>query len=240
MTLPVAILAGGLGTRLRPVTQSIPKALMPVAGRPFIEHQLGLLRRQGYTEVVVCAGHLGEMIERHLGDGARWGMNIQFAFDRPKLLGTGGALRRALPKLGPAFFVLYGDTYLPCDFPRVEQTFLSSGLPALMTVFRNEDRWDRSNAVFREGKVVQYDKRNRAAGMQHIDYGLGALRSAALEPYPDGAAFDLGELYGALAAQGRLAGLEARERFYEIGSTAGLAEAERFLATHSCAGPDSP
>jgi NDP-sugar pyrophosphorylase family protein len=239
MTLPVAILAGGLATRLRPVTEKIPKALVPVAGHPFIEHQLALLRRQGYTEVVVCAGHLGEMLERHLGDGARWGMKIRFAFDGPALLGTGGALRRALPMLGPAFFILYGDSYLPCDFRRVEQVFLSGRTPALLTVFRNEDRWDRSNVVFREGKVVRYDKRNPSTEMQHIDYGLGALRSAALEPYQHGAAFDLGDVYASLAAQGRLAGLEVRERFYEIGSAAGLADTERFLATHSSVEPAS-
>jgi len=239
MTLPVAILAGGLATRLRPVTEKIPKALVPVAGHPFVEHQLALLRRQGYTEVVVCAGHLGEMIEQHLGDGARWGMKIRFAFDGPTLLGTGGALRRALPKLGPAFLVLYGDSYLPCDFRGVEQAFLSSRMPALLTVFRNEDRWDRSNVAFREDKVLRYDKRNPSAEMQHIDYGLGALRSAALEPYPDGTAFDLGDVYAGLAAKGDLAGLALGQRFYEIGSAAGLADTERFLSTHSSVEPAS-
>jgi NDP-sugar pyrophosphorylase family protein len=239
MSLPVAILAGGLAKRLRPVTEKLPKALVPVAGHPFIEHQLALLRRQGYTEVVVCAGHLGEMLEQHLGDGSRWGMSIRFAFDGPGLLGTGGALRRALPRLGAAFFVLYGDAYLPCDFRRVEQAFLASRLPALMTVFQNDDRWDRSNVVFRDGQVLRYDKRSHAAGMRHIDYGLGALHSAALESYQEGAAFDLGDVYAGLASQGRLAGLEVGERFYEIGSAAGLADAERFLSTHSCVEPAS-
>jgi NDP-sugar pyrophosphorylase family protein len=233
MTLPVAILAGGLATRLRPRTEQIPKALLPVAGRPFVEHQLALLRSQGYGEVVVCAGYLGEMLERHLGDGARWGMEIRYSFDGPQLLGTGGALRRALPKLGAAFFVLYGDSYLPCDFRAVEQAFVSSGLPALMTVFHNQGRWDTSNVVFRDGRILRYDKRDRSAEMQHIDYGLGALRSAALERYPEGSALDLAEVYAELAAQERLAGLEVSQRFYEIGSAAGLAETERFLATHA-------
>jgi N-acetyl-alpha-D-muramate 1-phosphate uridylyltransferase len=239
MTMAVAILAGGLGTRLRPVTQAIPKALVPVAGRPFVDHQLALLRRQGYTEVVVCAGHLGEMIEQHLGDGSRWGMKIRFAFDGPQLLGTGGALRRALPMLAPAFFVLYGDSYLPCDLRSVEQAFLSSGLPALMTVFRNEDRWDQSNVIFAQDKVIRYDKRNPSGAMRHIDYGLGALHAAVLESYQEGAAFDLGDVYAELAAQGRLAGLEVGERFYEIGSAAGLADTERYLSTHSSAEPAS-
>jgi NDP-sugar pyrophosphorylase family protein len=233
MTLPVALLAGGLATRLRPRTEQMPKALLPVAGRPFVEHQLALLRSRGYTEVVVCAGYLGEMLERHLGDGARWGMKIRFSFDGPQLLGTGGALRRALPLLGAAFFVLYGDSYLPCDFRAVEKAFAASGLPALMTVFHNQDRWDASNVVFRDGRIVRYDKRDRSAEMRHIDYGLGALRSSALERYPEGAALDLADLYAELAAQGRLAGMEVAERFYEIGSAAGLAETERFLASHA-------
>jgi len=235
MTLPVAILAGGLATRLRPATERLPKALIPVAGRPFIEHQLALLRRQGYRRVVICTGYLGEMIERQVGDGARWEMEIAFAYDGPALLGTGGALRRALPKLGSEFFVLYGDSYLPCDFGAVERAFAASRQPALMTVFRNQGRWDTSNVLLRDSRVVRYDKRQPSAQMQHIDYGLGALRDSVLESYADGVAFDLAEVYAALAESGRLAAFEVSERFYEIGSAAGLADAERFLS--SCAEP---
>ena len=235
MTLPVAILAGGLARRLGAVVASTPKALLMVAGRPFIEHQLALLRRQGYRRVVICAGHLGEMIERQVGDGARWDMEIAFSYDGPALLGTGGALRRALPKLGSEFFVLYGDSYLPCDFGAVERAFGASRQPALMTVFRNQGRWDTSNVLFRDGRVLAYDKRRPSAQMQHIDYGLGALRDSALQDYADGAALDLAEVYAALAASGHLAAFEVSERFYEIGSAAGLADAERFLS--SCAEP---
>jgi NDP-sugar pyrophosphorylase family protein len=233
VTLPVAILAGGLATRLQPLTDKIPKALVEVAGRPFIDHQLALLRAQGYARVVLCVGHLGEMIERHVGDGARDGMRILYVADGPKLLGTGGALRRALPELGPAFLVLYGDSYLPCDFALVERAFKSAGLPALMAVLKNDNRWDRSNVIYEGGRVLRYDKKTRLDAMRYIDYGLSALQAAVLESRADGEAFDLSDVFAALSEEGRLAGFEARERFYEIGSPAGLAETDRYLAAHS-------
>jgi len=233
MTLPVAILAGGLASRLRPITESIPKALVPVAGSAFIEHQLALLASQGYSRVVLCVGHLGEMIQAHLGDGASRGMQIEYAFDGPQLLGTGGALLRARPLLGDAFFVLYGDTYLPCDFRAVEQAFRDSLKPALMTVLRNDDKWDTSNTVFSDGRVLRYDKHARSPEMRYIDYGLGALKSDTLEGRPPHSPFDIGELYAKLAEQGELAGFQVHRRFYEIGSLQGLADAETYLKDHS-------
>lgn len=229
----MAILAGGQATRLRPITETIPKALVEVAGRPFVDHQLALLRAQGYTRVVLCVGYLGEMIERHLGDGAALGMQISYVMDGPRLLGTGGALRRALPQLGRVFFVLYGDSYLPCEFRGVESAFAASALPALMTVLKNENRWDRSNVVYGDGKIICYDKKKRVDGMRHIDYGLSAMRAEVLESREEGAVFDLADVFSALAAEGRLAGFEVGGRFYEIGSPAGLAETEEYLMTHS-------
>ena len=121
--LPVAILAGGLATRLGPLTQRLPKALLPVAGRPFIHWQLALLAQQGVTQVVLCAGHLGEQIQATVGDGSGFGMTVRYSFDGAVLLGTGGALKRALPMLGAAFFVLYGDSYLRCSFAAVEAAY---------------------------------------------------------------------------------------------------------------------
>jgi len=237
VTLPVAILAGGLATRLRPITEKIPKALVEVAGRPFIDHQLALLRAQGYTRVVLCIGYLGEMLERHLGDGARFGMDLAYVADGPKLLGTGGALRRALPLLGDAFFVLYGDSYLPCGFEAVEAAFRRSAMPALMTVLRNEDRWDTSNVVFRDAMVLRYDKKERSEAMRYIDYGLSAIKADALARYEDGAVFELADVFSTLASEGRLAGFEVSGRFYEIGSPAGLADTERYLSCHSLVEP---
>lgn len=227
--LPVAILAGGLATRLRPLTETIPKALVEVAGRPFIHHQLTALRQQGIEQVVLCLGYRGEMIEQEIGDGSAFDLDVCYAHDGPALLGTGGALRQALPLLGDAFFVLYGDSYLRCDYPAIEAAFRASGQPALMTVLENRDRWDQSNIIFRAGQIICYDKRQRNPEMQHIDYGLGIISATLLRNYPPNTAFDLADIYRELAETGRLAGYEVSERFYEIGSPQGLAETEEFL-----------
>jgi len=228
--LPVAILAGGLATRLQPVTQKIPKALIEVAGKPFIGRQLDYLSCLGITRVVACVGYLGEQIESAIGDGRAFGLAVEYSYDGPVLLGTGGALKRALPLLGERFFTLYGDSYLPCDFRAVQQAFLESGEPALMTVMHNEDQWDKSNVSFRDGRIVEYNKSAPGPEMTYIDYGLGILTAPALESYPKARAFDLSEVYHELSLAGRLAGFEVTERFYEIGSPQGLKEAETYFS----------
>ena len=226
---PVAILAGGLATRLRPLTEKIPKVLLPVAGKPFLAHQLALLRRQGIRRVVLCLGFLGEMVEREFGDGRAHGVELDYAFDGPKLLGTGGALRQALPKLGEKFFVLYGDSYLTTPFAPIADFFEHSGRRGLMTVYRNEGLYDTSNVVYRDGQIVVYDKQVRLPEMLHIDYGLSVFRASVFEERPAGEAFDLAEVMRQLVAKKDLAGFEVPERFYEIGSHAGLAELEALL-----------
>jgi len=231
ITLPVAILAGGLATRLRPVTEKVPKALLPIAGRPFIHWQLGLLAQQGVTEVVLCAGHLGEQIEAAVGDGSGFGLTVRYSFDGNTLLGTGGALKRALPKLGAAFFVLYGDSYLRCSFAAAQTAYEASADLGLMTVLCNEDRWEKSNVLLRDGRIAAYDKRSPRPGMRHIDYGLSILSVQALQRSPASAAFDLADLYHELAARGELAALMVNERFYEIGSVGGIEATERFLTS---------
>jgi N-acetyl-alpha-D-muramate 1-phosphate uridylyltransferase len=225
---PVAILMGGLATRMRPMTEHIPKSLIEVAGRPFIEHQLVLLQRENIQNVVLCVGYLGEMIQAHIGDGSRFGLSVTYSFDGEQLLGTGGALRRALPLLGSDFFVLYGDSYLDIAYAPVQASYLDSGQAALMTVFRNEGRWDTSNVLFDGKQVIQYDKRHPTTDMRFIDYGLGLLSREAIETAKD-EAFDLSDLYASLAREGRLAGFEATKRFYEIGTPSGLAAADSFL-----------
>lgn len=227
---PVAILAGGLATRLRPVTEQIPKALIHVAGKPFICRQLDYLRREGITQVVVCVGYLGEQIEEVIGNGRAFGLTVHYSHDGPTLLGTGGAVRRALPLLGKQFFVLYGDTYLPCDFRSVQQAFLQSGKPALMTVLRNEDRWDKSNVFFRDGRILEYNKRTPRSEMAHIDYGLGILIAEVLDFCSSAGELDLADVYHELSLADRLAGFEVEERFYEIGSHRGLTEAEAYFS----------
>jgi NDP-sugar pyrophosphorylase family protein len=148
VSLPIVILAGGLATRLGPLTADRPKVLLEIGGRPFAEHQMDLLRREGLSEVIFCVGHHGALVEQALGDGSRWGMRFSFLHDGPTLLGTGGAVRRALALLDGAFFVMYGDSYLDCAFAPVEAAFRAAGKPGLMTVYRNDDQFDRSNVEF--------------------------------------------------------------------------------------------
>ena len=231
LEIPVAVLAGGLATRLRPITEKIPKALIPVAGKPFLAHQLELLRSRGIRRVVLCVGYLGETIQRQFGDGRAFGLKLDYAFDGPKLLGTGGAIKNALPLLGMEFFVLYGDSYLPIQYRPVAEFFRRSGKPGCMTVYRNEGRYDTSNVVFRDGSVVAYDKKNRLPEMRHIDYGLSLFQATVFNAYPADKPFDLAEVMGKLVQEKQLVGYEVRERFYEIGSPAGLAELEALLNT---------
>ena len=228
--LTVALLAGGLATRLRPVTEKIPKSLVEVNGEPFVAHQLRLLNSNGIRRVVMCVGFLGEMIQAQIGDGRPWGVQVDYSFDGDKLLGTAGALKRALPLLGDSFFVLYGDSYLACDYASVARQFGSSAKLALMTVFRNDGKWDTSNVEFEDGRILAYSKKNRTARMNYIDYGLGVFSAKAMGDVPAGEVFDLSELYGRLLKKGELAGMEIHQRFYEIGSPAGLEETAHFLA----------
>ncbi len=229
MRLPVAILAGGLATRLRPVTDRIPKSLVDVAGRPFAEHQVELLASHGLTDIVFLVSHLGEMIRDALGDGRRFGVRLRYVFDGPQPLGTGGAIRRALPELGDRFLVLYGDSYLECEYAAFEAAFVESGRTGAMTVCRNEGRWDRSNVLFADGRIVRYDKQHATPDMRHIDYGLGAFHARAFAARPAGQSFDLVSVYQDLLAGGDLAGFEVPGRFFEIGSPAGLEDTRRHL-----------
>ncbi len=229
LEIPVAILAGGLATRLRPITEKIPKSLVPVAGKPFLAHQLELLRSRGIRHAVLCVGYLGEMIQRDFGDGRNYGIKLDYSFDGKKLLGTGGAIKRALPKLGEEFFILYGDSYLPITCAPVAEFFHRSGKLGLMTVYRNEGLYDTSNVVFADGEIKIYDKKIRLPEMRHIDYGLSLFKSSVFDAYPADEKFDLAEVMGKLVREKQLAGFEVPERFYEMGSPAGLAELETLL-----------
>src|SRR5688572_28615054 len=208
--LPVAILAGGMATRLRPITEKIPKLLVEVAGEPFFSHQIRLLKQAGLTRLVLCVGYLGETIVELYGDGAKWGVKIDYVFDGPKLLGTGGALIKALPTLGETFFVLYGDSYLPVDYLAVGDFFLRSGKLGLMTVYENHGRYDTSNVWFEHGAIKVYDKKIKVPQMHHIDYGLGVFRAAAFDGFPRDAVVDLAEVQKSLVAREQLAGYEIK------------------------------
>ncbi len=227
-TLPsVAILAGGLGTRLGAVASQIPKGMVSVNGRPFLEHVLELLALHGARHVVICRGHLGEVIEERLGDGRRFGLSIDYSDEGSVPIGTAGALRAALPLLGERFLVTYGDTYLRVDYRAAAVAHARSGLPGLMTVLRNDGRWGPSNAAYARGRVTAYNKVDPPAGASWIDYGLLAFTRDA---FADDNASDLADLLTRLASTDRLAGVPARRRFYEIGTPEALAETERFLA----------
>ena len=229
--LPVAILAGGLATRLRPITETIPKALIEISGEPFIFHQLRYLRQQGIDSIVLCIGYLGEMIEATVGDGSQFGMRVSYSFDGSQLLGTGGAIKSALPLLGKNFFILYGDSFLPIQFKPIETSYLSSKKLGLMTVLKNENQWDKSNAIYQYGLLVEYNKEVIKPDMAYIDYGLGILNADVFSRYPEGEVLDLSKVYNQLSLKGELFGYEVFERFYEIGSHQGILETEEYLTS---------
>lgn len=234
---PVAILAGGLASRLRPITETIPKALVTVAGAPFLAHQLRLLHSAGLRRIVICAGYLGEMIQAEFGDGASFGLRINYSFDGPHLLGTGGALKKALPLLGRRFFVLYGDSYLSVDYQKAALNFAAADKAGMMTVYRNDGRWETSNVQFEAGRILSYDKGHRTSEMHHIDYGLGILRAESLASWPDSEPFDLADVYRRLLSEDQLSAHEVTERFYEIGSPEGLTELDAFLGHQTALSP---
>jgi MurNAc alpha-1-phosphate uridylyltransferase len=235
MALQCVVLAGGLGTRMRPVTEAVPKALVPVLGRPFADWQLELLAEQGVERVVFCIGYRGELLREHVRDGSRFGLAVSWSDEGGSLRGTAGAIRLALDSdmLDEAFLVLYGDSYLPISIAAVEDAWTSSRMPALMTVMRNDGRWDSSNCIYEDGRVVLYDKSRQAsgqAGMRWIDYGLSVLsRSVVADRVPAGGVADLAQLQHDLSIAGRLAGAEVTERFYEAGSPSGMRDLEQYL-----------
>lgn len=231
----MALLAGGLGTRLGQAAERIPKALVPVADRPFIDRQLELLRRRGVRRVVLCLGHLGEAVEEHLGSGAGFGLALQYSYDGDRLLGTGGALRRAAPLLGPVFWVLYGDSLTDVDLSALLGAFDGTDALGLMTVLRNEGRWDRSNVLYRDGQLRRYDKGSPSQDMVHIDYGVTLLRQEALGRIPPEGPYDVADLYRGLVDEGRMIGCEVTRRFYEIGSPEGLEETRAYFSRRRAA-----
>jgi N-acetyl-alpha-D-muramate 1-phosphate uridylyltransferase len=228
-----AILAGGLATRLRPLTETIPKSLIDVNGEPFIAHQLRLLRENQIERVVLCVGHLGEKIQEIIGDGARFDLQVEYSFDGSKLIGTAGALKSALPLLLDDFLVLYGDSYLDFDYQAAWRSFQASDKLSLMTVFANEGRWENSNVEYDGVKIISYDKQNVTRHMRYVDYGLGIFKKQAFDSVPTRQPYDLAQLYQDMLKQNQLAAFEVRNRFYEIGSVSGLQETRQYLASRS-------
>ena len=230
MISEIVILAGGLATRLYPVTKEIPKSMIEIAGKPFIVYQLELLKRNGIDKVILCVGFLGEKIRDYIKDGSEFGLKVEYSYDGDNPLGTGGAIKKALPMLGDSFFVMYGDSYLNIEFKPINEYFASENEPALMTVLENENKWDVSNVIFKDGKIVKYDKENLTDDMKYIDYGLGILSTNAFLLYEGNKKFDLDDLYKDLVKKEELLGYVVEERFYEIGSPEGLEETQEYLS----------
>jgi len=222
--LPAVVLSGGLATRMKPFTENIPKSMIDVAGKPFIHWQLSMFKEKGIKEVMLCVGHLGEMIEEYAGNGAEYGLHLTYSYDGDKLLGTGGAIRKIEGNLPEEFFVQYGDSYLDVPYEQVAEAFRKYEKMGLMTVYKNDDLYDVSNVVFENGDLICYSKKNKVPRMRHIDYGLGILRKDVFADFNDREIFDLADVYEKLAVEEQLLGYEVFNRFYEVGSHDGLME----------------
>ncbi len=229
---PIVILAGGLATRLRPITEEIPKALVEVGKRPFIYHQLRLLHSHGFRRIIISAWYRGEMIREYVGNGSQFDLKVDYVFDGEYPLGTAGAIRQALDILDGPFFVLYGDSYLPCDYVDIQLHFGRYNMPALMTIYRNEGKWDSSNVEMVDGKIVEYDKKKPTQRMEFIDYGLGVFSPEVFFPLRVQQPADLAEEYQKLIAEQKLLAYEVKQRFYEIGSFEGLRELDALLSNN--------
>ena len=220
--MQAVILAGGLATRLRPLTEQIPKCMINIQGKPFLRYQLELLKQNGINRIILCLGYLSEQIERYFKNGEQLGLQLTYSLEEKGLLGTGGALRKALPFLDEEFLVLYGDSYLDFPYSEMLQHFYEIRPAALMLVYRNQNRWDKSNVVLENGYVRIYDKSRTYPGMVYIDAGLSVLTRKVVQEISETQLYDLAELYHSLADQKRLPAFEIKSRFYEVGSPAGL------------------
>ena len=232
--MQAVVLAGGLATRMRPRTLRVPKAMLEVAGRPFVEWQLERLASCGLRDIVMCIAHLGEQVRKHVGDGARFGVHVSWSDEGSTLLGTAGAVRNALPMLAPTFLVTYGDSYLPFDY--ADPLSLLDGhddCDGVLAVFANAGQWDASNVVMDASRewVLRYEKGSKDPDFDCIDYGAMALRREVIATVPPGKPAGLDALQRGLASRNRLRACVARERFFEIGSPEGLAELDRYLRT---------
>ena len=230
---PVVILSGGEATRLYPVTKTVSKAMIEISGRPFIAHQLELLKRNQITKVVLCIGNLGEQIKNFVKDGNEFGLEVRYSQEHDQLLGTGGAVKKALPLLDDIFFVMYGDSYLDIEFQPVLDYFLSHQGKGLLTVFKNKNQWQKSNIVFKDAKIIKYDKKEISKDMEYIDFGLSLWRKQVFIDSAYAEVFDLAQLIQDLVSLGELLGYEVDRRFFEIGSFQGIEETRHYLESQT-------
>ena len=229
--LPIVILAGGLATRLRPVTEKIPKSLVLINDQPFVFHQLQLLKEKGIKKVHFCLGYLGEMVEEFVNLHFRTSFKLSFSYDGNPLLGTGGAILNSFNFLDENFFITYGDSYLDIDYQAVNNLYNAFNKPelGLMTVYNNNGKWDTSNVIFKNEKLEYYSKKNKNELMNYIDFGLGILSKQHFANRNPGENFDLSEIYEFLSTEKKLIGFEVFNRFYEAGSFSGIEDLSNYL-----------
>jgi NDP-sugar pyrophosphorylase family protein len=227
--IKVAILAGGLGKRLGSLTLDTPKSMIKINNKPFIEWQLNLLSKKGVSEVVLCTSHYSQIIKDYVEDGKRFNIEVKYSDDGPDQLGTGGAIRNAIDILGDSFMVMYGDSYLDIDYFEVEKVFGESNFPAMMIIYRNKGKYDLSNVLFETSIIKKYSKKNVNSNFQYIDFGLSLFKSEVFKEIKKGTYLDLADLCEELAENGKLAGFEVKNRFYEVGSKEGIKDFSRYL-----------
>jgi MurNAc alpha-1-phosphate uridylyltransferase len=227
--LTIAVLAGGFATRLGTLVKDTPKSLLLIHGKPFVFWQIQLLKKEGYEKFVFCLSHKSEQIQEYLRDGSHLGVEVEYSLDGEKQLGTGGAIRKALPKLGTEFAVIYGDSYLPTNYANVEEAFRKSAKPALMTVYMNDNLFDKSNVEIRTDGSINYNKNSLNSQMRYIDYGLTYFQGTTFVGHEENHPFDLSELCSDLSNNGELGVFEVNSRFYEIGSESGISEFSTYL-----------
>ena len=228
--MQAAILVGGLGTRLGPLTKAVPKPMVLVGGKPFLEHEIRLLKRNGILDFVLCVGYLGRMVEDYFGEGGKLGVRIRYSHDGPRLLGPAGALKKAEALLDDRFFVTYGDAYLRADYSGLMRALVESGKLGVMAVWHNRGRYGKSDLVVEDGRVVRYEKGGRDKDLEWVNFGVSALSKRALALIPSGRECGEEEFYGELIKRGQLLAFPVDNRFYEIGTPGSLAEFERFLS----------
>ena len=227
--MQIVILCGGKATRLYPLTKKIPKSMMRFEGKPFLEKQLDLLKKNRIFDIVLCVGYKAEQIKKYFGDGKNFGVKIKYSSDKKKLLGTGGALKKAENLLEDSFLVMWGDSYLPFNFQKAIKFFKKSNKPGMMIVFKNLNKYEPSNVEVKNNLVKSYSKKRKTKKMKYIDYGISIYRKEVLKHLPKNQICDLTKLQQALIKKRQLLAYPAEKRFYQIGSPDGLEELKNYI-----------
>jgi NDP-sugar pyrophosphorylase family protein len=229
--MQIVILCGGLATRLSHLTKYTPKSMVDIEGKTFLEYQIENLKKQSIKDIVLCVGHLSEKIEEYFGNGEKLDVNIKYSYDKEKLLGAIGALKNAEPLLKDTFFIMYGDSYINVDFHKVRDYFMLHDKPALMVVYKNQDKYDRSNLIIQDNMVVGYGEKERTRDMIYIDYGTSILRKKVLENVPVDTLYSTEQFFSDLVKKRELMAFEVQERFYHIGDLEALEEFRSHIRT---------